>query len=73
MRRTITTKPPRDELVTTEGAAEFLSLKPQTLAVWRSTRRYALPWVTVGRRSVRYRLSDLKKFIEAGVVNGDSA
>lgn len=64
------TQPDRAQLLTTEQAAEFLSIKPQTLAVWRNTRRYGLPWVTVGARSVRYRLSDLEKFVEAGLTNG---
>lgn len=53
---------PRDE------AAEYLGIKPQTLALWHSTGRYALPVVKVGR-SVRYRLSDLEAFIAARTVS----
>lgn len=43
-------------------AAEALGLKPSTLAVWRSTGRYGLPYVKVGRL-VRYRISDLAEFL----------
>jgi excisionase family DNA binding protein len=49
----------------TEGeAAELLGVTPQTLCVWRCTRRYSLAWVKVGRL-IRYRLKDLEKFIES--------
>lgn len=50
-------------LLTPEEAAHLLNLNPQTLNVWRATQRYPLPFVKVGRR-VRYRYSDLMKFIE---------
>jgi hypothetical protein len=45
------------------GAAAFLGIKPATLRVWRSTRRYDLPYIKVGR-SVRYRPADLTAFVE---------
>jgi hypothetical protein len=44
-------------------AATYLGLAPQTLAVWRSRGRYALPFIKVGGR-VRYRLSDLNRWLE---------
>lgn len=47
--------------------AEFLGMAKQTLAVWRCTGRYGLPFVKVGR-SVRYRLSDLEKFLASRTV-----
>jgi len=50
------------QMLTDKQAAEFLGIKKQTLAVWRSTARYELPFVKVGR-AVRYRVSDLEKFI----------
>ena len=53
-------------LLTAEQAAAYLNVKPQTLATWRCTKRYGLPWVKVGR-SVRYRLEDVKRFIEASL------
>lgn len=58
--------PEDDILFDTLGAAEFIGgkdkpLSPGTLAVWRSTRRYDLPYEKSGR-FVRYRKSDLRKF-----------
>ena len=52
-----------DPLLTEVQAAELLTLKPETLSVWRSTKRYALPYLKVGR-SIRYRRSDIEKFLE---------
>ena len=43
-------------------AGEALGVKPSSLAVWRSTGRYALPYFKVGRL-VRYRVSDLAEFL----------
>jgi len=45
-----------------DQAAKVLDNKPNTLAVWRSTGRYSLPYIKVGR-SVRYRISDLAEFL----------
>jgi excisionase family DNA binding protein len=55
-------------LKTREQAAEYLSVREQTLAVWASTGRYSLPYVKVGR-AVRYRLSDLDAFLARRTVN----
>lgn len=43
-------------------AAAALGIKPSTLAVWRSTGRYRLPFIKSGRL-VRYRLADLAEFL----------
>jgi excisionase family DNA binding protein len=51
------------DLLTNEEAAAYLGLKPGTLDVWRSTKRYCLPYIKVGRL-VRYRKSDLDRFLE---------
>ena len=56
-----------DELLTRDQAAIILGVKTQTLSVWASTKRYDLPYVKVGR-SVRYRMSDLQRFIERNTV-----
>lgn len=56
------------QFLTRAEAAEYLGNKPQTLALWHSTGRYALPVVKVGR-SVRYRISDLEAFIAARTVS----
>jgi len=51
-----------DRLLSRIEAAEFLNLKPQTLAIWSCTGKH-LPVVRLGR-TVRYRLSDLESFIQ---------
>lgn len=45
----------------------MLGVKEATLAHWKCTGRYNLPSVIIGRL-VKYRLSDLEKFISQGVV-----
>lgn len=42
--------------------AKVLGNKTSTLAVWRSTGRYNLPFLKISR-SVRYRVSDLAEFM----------
>lgn len=56
-----------DPLLDQARAAEILGVVPETLQVWRSTRRYALAYVKVGRL-VRYRESDVRRFIESRTV-----
>ena len=55
--------PNAEKLLTPQEAAELLGLQEGTLAVWRSTQRYALPFVKCGRL-VRYKASDVRRFIE---------
>ena len=55
------------DLLTREQAADYLGIKPQTLAAWASTKRYALPYVLIGR-AVRYRRAELDRFIESRTV-----
>jgi len=55
-----------DRLLTRREAAAFLQIREQTLALWHSTGRYALPVVKVGR-NVRYRESDLAKWLESRI------
>jgi excisionase family DNA binding protein len=57
------------ELLTVQQAAEYLGIKPQTLASWRCTGRHSLPAIKIGRR-VRYRKSDLDKFIQRRTIGG---
>jgi len=54
---------PPDTLLDDAQAAAALGLKPSTLGVWRSTGRYALPYVKVGRL-VRYTAGDLAAWLE---------
>jgi excisionase family DNA binding protein len=58
---------PADPLLTEQQAADLLDVKPTTLQVWRSTKRYALAHVKVGR-NVRYRRSAVEAFIAARTV-----
>ncbi len=53
-----------DTLYDDPEATEFLGLKRGTLAVWRSTGRYKLRFIKIGRK-VRYRRSDLIAWIES--------
>ena len=52
------------ELVNEREAARILDTKPSTLSVWRSTGRYGLPFIKIGRK-VRYRRADLTAWIES--------
>ncbi|MBD9672993.1 helix-turn-helix domain-containing protein [Pseudomonas sp. PDM21] len=54
--------------VVDKQAAEVLDVKPTTLAVWRSTGRYCLPYLKVGRL-VKYRISDLAEFLARRTAN----
>jgi excisionase family DNA binding protein len=55
------------ELFTTTQAAEYLGVTPGTLEVWRSTKRYNLPFIKVGRL-VKYRKEALAAFLESRTV-----
>lgn len=52
------------DLLDEKTTAEFLGVEPGTLSVWRSTGRYAVPFVKVGHL-VRYRRSDLEIWLES--------
>ena len=52
----------RRELLDEKAAAELLDIAPGTLSVWRSTGRYRIPFIKVGRR-VRYRRADLEAWL----------
>ena len=54
------------ELLDDKQAASVLKTKPATLSVWRTTGRYNLPYIKIGRL-VRYRAGDLKAFINGRV------
>ena len=55
-------------LINENNAAKILGIAPATLAVWRCTKRYKLPYVKVGRL-IRYKESDVEAFIESRVKN----
>jgi len=49
-------------LIPRPKAAEYLSVRPQTLAVWATTGRYDLPFIKIGRK-VFYDEEDLEQFM----------
>jgi excisionase family DNA binding protein len=51
------------DLLTPEDVAKILDVSTQTLATWRTTGRYDLPFVKIGRL-VRYRQSDVDEFVD---------
>ncbi len=53
--------------LTNKEAAEFLGVTEGTLAVWRTTRRYAIPYVKVGSL-IRYKKADLEQWLEQRTV-----
>ena len=56
-----------DDLLTRHEAASFLGIKANTLAVWATTHRYALPYVKIGSL-VRYKRGVIEKFVERRTV-----
>lgn len=52
-----------EKLLTPQEAAAILGISPGTLEVWRSTGRYDLRYIKVGRR-VMYRVQDVEAFIQ---------
>ncbi len=51
-------------LMTPEETASMLSIKENTLSVWRSNGRYDLKYIKVGRY-IRYRLQDVENWINS--------
>ena len=50
------------QLLTPDEVAKVLGVKPETLATWRYTKRYNLPYIKSGRL-VRYKQDDVQSFI----------
>ena len=50
--------------LTPAEVANILGITVGTLAVWRCTKRYCLPFVKVGRK-IFYRNEDVKAFVDA--------
>lgn len=55
------------DLIPAKEAARILGIQPDTLNVWRATKRYNIPYVKVGSR-VFYRQEDLLAFIRENMV-----
>lgn len=56
-----------DPLLAPADAASYLDVKEHTLAIWRTTGRYNLPYIKIGRK-IRYRQSELDAFLERRTV-----
>lgn len=66
-------RPKNTDLVDEAQAAEILDLAPGTLSVWRSTGRYGIPFIKVGRK-VRYSRTALNAWLESRTrTNGATA
>jgi excisionase family DNA binding protein len=52
-----------DGLVDTERAAKWLGIKPRTLDAYRKAG--VIPHVRVGQKLVRFRLDDLRRYVNA--------
>ena len=71
MKTTAQTQPPAfllPDLLDQSEAAKLLNVSPLTLNGWRTNKRYALPFVKVGRL-VRYRRIDIEAFIASNLVS----
>ena len=62
--------PLHQTLLTEDETAAILKLKPETLATWRSTKRYPLSYIKVGR-AIRYRAADVDRFLSKRTVGTD--
>lgn len=63
----------RPELLDPTEAAAFLGVAgPHVLAVWRSTKRYPIPYIKVGK-CVRYAIDDLVAFLESRKIHPEPA
>ena len=60
-----------EKLLTRREAAEMLGVKEGTLAIWHTTKRYPLAVIKVGRL-VKYRVSDIERFLERMTVTHDA-
>lgn len=60
-----------ERLLTAVDVARVTKLSTETLAQWRCQRR-GIPFMKVGRNVVRYRQSDLDKWLAALVVEVES-
>ena len=53
-----------DKLLSTKETSEYLGIAEGTLAVWRTTNRYKIPYIKTGRL-VKYRKSELDAWLES--------
>ena len=51
------------KLLNSKETAEYLGVTENTLAVWRTNKRYKIPYIKVGHL-IKYRQSDLEAWLE---------
>jgi len=49
------------------AAAQYIGIEPGTLEVWRSTKRYVIPYIRSGRL-IKYRKIDLDTWLQSRTV-----
>ena len=52
-----------EQLLTTEQVAKLIGVRPQTLAVWRSTKKFGLPYIKIGH-AVRYHETAVRRWLQ---------
>ncbi len=57
-----------DKLLSTDQTSDFLGITKDTLAVWRTTKRYPIPYIKVGHL-IKYKLSDLERWLDSRTKN----
>jgi excisionase family DNA binding protein len=62
----------QNNLLSNQEAAEYIGVSPNTLEVWRCTKRYDLPYIKVGR-IVKYRREALDAFLESRTIGAETA
>ena len=58
-------------LLNPKETSEFIGITVATLAVWRTTKRYNIPYIKVGRL-IKYRERDLIQWLEQRTKNPES-
>jgi len=53
-----------DTFLTSRQLAERFGFEEQTLRVWRCTGRGDLPFIRLGKKAIRYRLSDIQEYLQ---------
>jgi predicted DNA-binding transcriptional regulator AlpA len=51
-----------ETFLNTEETADYLKTSVSTLAIWRTTGRYSIPYIKIGRK-VFYRKSELENWL----------
>jgi len=61
-------KIPVERMLTTQQVAAILNISAETLKKWRQ-RRQGLTYARYGDGAIRYRLSDIMKFLDDSIIN----